>query len=86
MIKMMEMLYIEIEVTSRGDETAKDDKTIRVSVEELETGVTLRREGSGLRTIAPGESDVIEFNVLSDGNGNKQSKLLPKVRLEIGLF
>ncbi|MEC8073921.1 MAG: hypothetical protein VX117_05085, partial [Candidatus Thermoplasmatota archaeon] len=64
-------VYIEIEVTSRGDETAKDDKTIRVSVEELETGVTLRREGSGLRTIAPGESDVIEFNVLSDGNGKQ---------------
>ena len=64
-------VYIEIEVTSRGDETAKDDKTIRVSVEELETGVTLRREGSGLRTIAPGESDIIEFNVLSDGNGKQ---------------
>ena len=40
-------------------------------MEELETGVTLRREGSGLRTIAPGESDVIEFNVLSDGNGKQ---------------
>ena len=37
-------VYIEIEATSRGDETAKDDKTIRVTVEELETGVTLRRE------------------------------------------
>ena len=54
-------VYIEIEATSRGDETAKDDKTIRVSVEELETGVTLRREGSGLRTIAPGESDIINL-------------------------
>ena len=65
-------VYIEVEATSRGDETAKDDKTIRVSVEELETGVTLRREGSGLRTVAPGESDTIMFNILSDGNG-KQS-------------
>ena len=64
-------VYIEIVATSRGDETAQDDKTIRVSVEELETGVTLRREGSGLRTIAPGENDIIEFNVLSDGNGKQ---------------
>ena len=29
-------VYIEIVATSRGDETAQDDKTIRVSVEELE--------------------------------------------------
>ena len=64
-------VYIEVEATSRGDETAKDDKTIRISVEELETGVTLRREGSGLRTIAPGESDTIMFNILSDGNGKQ---------------
>lgn len=69
-------VYIEIEATSRGDETAKDDKTIRVSVEELETGVTLRREGSGLRTIAPGESDVIEFNILSDGNGRQAIEVI----------
>ena len=64
-------VYIELVVTSRGDETAQDDKTIRVNVEELETGVTLRRDGSGLRTIAPGESDIIMFNVLSDGNGKQ---------------
>jgi len=64
-------VYIELIATSRGDETAQDDRTIRVNVEELETGVTLRREGSGLRTIAPGEYDVIEFNVLSDGNGKQ---------------
>ena len=69
-------VYIEIEATSRGDETAKDDKTIRVTVEELETGVTLRREGSGLRTIAPGESDVIQFNVLSDGNGKQTIEVI----------
>ena len=42
-----------------------------INVEELETGVTLRRDGSGLRTIAPGESDIIMFNVLSDGNGKQ---------------
>ena len=64
-------VYIELIATSRGDETAQDDKTIRITVEELETGVTLRRDGSGLRTIAPGESDVIAFNVLSDGNGKQ---------------
>ena len=69
-------VYIEIEVTSRGDETATDDKTIRVSVEELETGVTLRREGSGLRTIAPGESDTIVFNALSDGNGKQTLEVI----------
>ena len=63
--------YIEVTATSRSDETAQDTKTIRVKVEELETGATLKRVGSGLRTIAPGESDVIEFNVLSDGNGKQ---------------
>jgi len=63
--------YVEVTATSRGDEAAQDSKTIRVKVEELETGVTLKRIGSGLRTVAPGESDVIEFNVLSDGNGKQ---------------
>jgi len=69
-------VYVEIVATSRGDETAQDDKTIRVTVEELEAGVTLRRDGSGLRTIAPGESDVIEFNVLSDGNGKQTIEVI----------
>ena len=64
--------YIDIKATSRNDQTAMDEKTIKVIVEELEYGATLRRDSGGLMTIAPGESGVFEFTLLSDSNG-KQS-------------
>ncbi len=37
----------------------------------METGVTLRKEGTSQRTIAPGESEPIQFTILSDGNANQ---------------
>ena len=64
--------YIDISATSRNDQTASDEKTIKVVVEELEYGATLRRDSGGLVTIAPGESGIFEFTLLSDSNG-KQS-------------
>ncbi len=36
--------YVEIWATSRGDQDAQDDKVIKVVVEELEAGATLRRD------------------------------------------
>ena len=64
--------YIDISATSRSDQSASDEKTIKVAVEELEYGATLRRDSEGLITIAPGESGTFEYTLLSDSNG-KQS-------------
>ena len=64
--------YIEIWATSRNDQDKDDDKVIKVIVEELETGATLTRTGVGLKTIAPGSSDVFEFVMVSDGNSNQE--------------
>ena len=64
--------YIEIWATSRNDQDKYDDKAIKVIVEELETGATLTRTSVGLKTIAPGLSDVFEYTLLSDGNGNQE--------------
>ena len=61
--------YIDISATSRNDQSAYDEKTIKVVVEELEYGATLRRDSNGLMTLAPGESDVFDFTLLSDSNG-----------------
>ena len=63
--------YVEIWATSRGNQDAQDDKVIKVVVEELETGVTLRRDSVGLKTIAPGASDTFEYTLLSDGNSEQ---------------
>ena len=64
--------YIEIWATSRNDQDKEDDKVIKVIVEELETGATLTRTSVGLKTIAPGSSDVFEFIIVSDGNSNQE--------------
>ncbi len=61
--------YIDISATSRNDQSAYDEKTIKVIVEELESGATLRRDSGGLINIAPGESGVFDFTLLSDSNG-----------------
>ena len=53
-------------------EDKDDDNLIKVIVEELETGATLTRTGVGLKTIAPGSSDVFEFVMVSDGNSNQE--------------
>ena len=37
----------------------------------METGVTLRRDSVGLKTIAPGASDTFEYTLLSDGNSEQ---------------
>jgi len=63
--------YIEIWATSRGDQDAQDDKVIKVVVEELEIGATLTRDSIGLKTIAPGTSDIFEFSMWSDGNSEQ---------------
>ena len=63
--------YVEIWATSRGDQDAQDDKVIKVVVEELETGATLRRDSVGLKTIAPGASDTFEYTLVSDGNSEQ---------------
>jgi len=64
--------YVEIWATSRNDQDKQDDKVIKVIVEELERGATLTRTSVGLKTIAPGSSDVFEFTLLSDGNSNQE--------------
>ena len=64
--------YIDISAISRNDQSASDEKTIKVAVEELEYGATLRRDSEGLLTVAPGESGTFEYSLLSDSNG-KQS-------------
>ena len=64
--------YIDISATSRNDQSASDEKTIKVIVEELEYGATLRRDSDGLITISPGDSGTFDFTLLSDSNG-KQS-------------
>tara|TARA_B100000579_G_scaffold185022_1_gene150810 strand:+ start:1 stop:6612 length:6612 start_codon:yes stop_codon:yes gene_type:complete len=64
--------YIDISATSRNDQSASDEKTIKVIVEELEYGATLRRDSEGLITISPGDSGTFDFTLLSDSNG-KQS-------------
>ena len=63
--------YVEIWATSRGDQDAQDDKVIKVVVEELEAGATLRRDSVGLKTIAPGASDTFEYTLVSDGNSEQ---------------
>ncbi len=63
--------YVEIWATSRSDQDAQDDKVIKVVVEELETGATLRRDSVGLKTIAPGASDTFEYTLVSDGNSEQ---------------
>ena len=68
--------YIDISATSRGDQSASDEKTIKVVVEELESGATLRRDTGGLITIAPGESGVFEFTLLSDSNGEQSLSIV----------
>jgi len=68
--------YIEIWATSRSDQDKDDDKVIKVIVEELETGVTLTRTSVGLKTIAPGTSDVFEYTLVSDGNTNQEVEIL----------
>ena len=64
--------YIDISATSKNEQSAFDEKTIKVVVEELEYGATLRRDSDGLITISPGESGIFDFTLLSDSNG-KQS-------------
>ncbi|MDE0742102.1 MAG: immune inhibitor A, partial [Candidatus Poseidoniia archaeon] len=61
--------YVEIWATSRNDQSAEDDKTVKVIVEELTIGATLIRDSSGLMNIAPGTSGDFEFTILSDSNG-----------------
>ena len=68
--------YIDISATSRNDQTASDEKTIKVVVEELEYGATLRRDSGGLVTIAPGESGIFEFTLLSDSNGKQNLTII----------
>jgi hypothetical protein len=60
--------YVEIWATSRNDQSAEDDKTVKVIVEELTIGATLIRDSSGLMNIAPGTSGDFEFTILSDSN------------------
>ena len=61
--------YVEIWAISRNDQSAEDDKTVKVIVEELTIGVTLIRDSNGLMNIAPGTSGDFEFTILSDSNG-----------------
>ncbi|MDG1543683.1 MAG: immune inhibitor A, partial [archaeon] len=61
--------YVEIWAISRNDQSAEDDKTVKVIVEELTVGATLIRDSSGLLNIAPGTSGDFEFTILSDSNG-----------------
>jgi len=62
-------VYIEIVATSRGDESAQDDKTIRVKIEELDVDGSLRIiGGSAQQTVAPGESTTFEYQICNDGN------------------
>ena len=68
--------YIEIWATSRGDQDAQDDKVIKVVVEELEIGATLRRDSVGLKTIAPGTSDTFEYTLVSDGNSEQKLDII----------
>ena len=75
-------LYIEITATSRKDQSAQDSKLLRVNVEELETGVTLRKEGASQRTIAPGASENIQFTILSDGNAKQIITIVSNENLE----
>ena len=60
--------YIEFRVTSRGDRSVYDDDLIKIDIEELELKATLKREGSGIKTIAPGASDAFEYRLINDGN------------------
>tara|TARA_B110000116_G_scaffold40566_1_gene32953 strand:- start:983 stop:3889 length:2907 start_codon:yes stop_codon:yes gene_type:complete len=61
--------YVEIWAISRNDQSAEDDKTVKIVVEELTIGATLIRDSSGLMNIAPGTSGDFEFTILSDSNG-----------------
>ncbi len=61
-------VYIELIATSRGDETAQDDKTIRVSVEELDVEGSIRITSNAMQTVAPGESTTFEYQICNDGN------------------
>ena len=61
--------YVEFWATSRGDQNAEDDKTIKIVVEELTIGATLIQDSLGLMDIPPGTSGNFEFTILSDSNG-----------------
>jgi len=61
--------YVEIWAISRNDQSAEDDKTVKIIVEELTIGATLIRDSSGIMDIEPGTSGDFEFTILSDSNG-----------------
>jgi len=61
--------YIDISATSRNDQSASDEKTIKVVVEELVSGATLIRDSKGLIELEPGNSGDFDFTILSDSNG-----------------
>jgi hypothetical protein len=68
--------WIEIKGTSKNDPEKFYEEALKVVVEELETGATLRRDSVGLKTIAPSASDTFEYTLVSDGNSEQVLDIL----------